>query len=123
MEQGQLDFIETNLITEERVISPLTQVLNNVIPQEGKPQLPKPEQSESFAKSIGDLFPEQQYDEKAIQNAKKILGNITNELAANELKDTVVKMLYLTETWLDEFEKEIFKDRTLNELLHEKGGL
>ena len=76
----------------------------------------------SIKQSLDELFPEQKYEEKNIKKAKEILGNISEELTTEELNDTVVKMQYLCETWMDDFERKIFKGVTLQELLHEKGG-
>ncbi|HUQ85364.1 MAG TPA: hypothetical protein VM077_03510 [Candidatus Limnocylindrales bacterium] len=105
-------------LSQEKIITPLAQVLDESLPVSA----PKPI-SQSLKQSLDDLFPEQEYDGKIIQEAKKALGPMATQFSENELKDTVTKVQFLAESWLDDFEREIFEGKTLNELLHEKGGL
>lgn len=56
-------------------------------------------------------------ENKDIEEARKILGNITKELTDDELKDSLVEIQYLIESWLDDYERSIFSGQTLNELL------
>lgn len=111
--------MQQTLITEEQIVTPLVKVLDTVTPQPTSLQ----ESSPSLKQSLDELFPEQQYDEKNIQKAKEILGKIANELTPDELQDTVIEMQFLASSWLDDFERKIYKGLTLRELLHEKGGL
>ena len=71
--------------------------------------------------SLDELFPEQEYEEKAVKRAKEILGLLSDEFTAEQLKDVVAEVQFLVSTWLDDFEKNIFDGLTLQELLHEKG--
>ena len=107
---------QTPIVTEEQIITPLTEILNDAIPTT-QPKII----SEKLMGSLDDLFPEQQYAEKDIQKAKEILGELTKEFTPDQLKDAVTEIQYLCESWLDDLERQIFKGRTLNELLHEKG--
>jgi hypothetical protein len=108
------------LIPEDTYITPLKEILSDVTPL----PTPKPQRDlDSIKKSLDTLFPEQQKEDRDIQKAKEILGALANLFPPVELKDTVVKMQFLAESWLDDFEREIFDGKTLNELLHEKGGL
>ncbi len=111
---------EQTVVTEEKFIAPLVEVLDVVstaIPKPDPKVIPK-----SLRESLDELFPEQQYDEKSIQKAKELLGPIAKESTAEQLKDAVIEIQYLCESWLDDFERTIFKGETLTELLHEKGG-
>jgi len=109
-------------ITEDKYITPLVKILDQVTPKPIEtPSQPK-EPSKSLSKSLDDLFPEQQYDEKVVQEAKKILGVIADEFTPEQLKDAVTEIQYLASTWLDDFERDAFDGLTLNELLHEKGA-
>lgn len=117
-----LNVIERNqVITEQQILQPLSSVLEEVTPKTTSVVLPAI--SPPSAKSIQDLFPEQEYEDKAIQRAKEILGASSKSFSKEELRDLVAQVEYLAETWLDDFERDIFKGRTLNELLHERGGL
>lgn len=68
------------------------------------------------------LFPEQKFD-KTLQKTKEILGALSKEFTQEQLNDVILEIEYLTESWLDEFERQMFEGKTLNELLHDKGGV
>ncbi len=72
--------------------------------------------------TLDRMFPEQEREEKDLKLAKDALGLIAYELSPEELKTTVLEVEFLTETWLDDFERSIFNGLTLRELLHEKGA-
>jgi hypothetical protein len=115
--QSNLPLRET---PEEKVIAPLSQVLDHITPiSSSKPQQ-ELEKSESFTKSLNNLFPEQQYDDKDLQKAKDILGDITTELNPEQLNSVVSEFKYLAESWLNDFERDVFGGQTLQELLHNK---
>ena len=101
-------------IDEAKIVAPLMEIINDV-PSNSKSK-------ESVQEALASLFPEQQYDDKRIKSAKHILGSITNELTQQQLLDIVSEISFLVESWLDDFEREIFNGLTLRELLHEKGA-
>jgi len=108
-------------ITEEKIVTPLVQVLDQVTPSTNTHK--QLENSQSFIQSLNDLFPEQEYENKAIQRAKEVLGNLADEFTHAQLRDTVAEIQFLADSWLNDFERKIFKGLTLKELLHEKGSL
>ncbi len=112
---------QQRLISEEQFIKPLINALNEATPRP-KPSNTPIEKSPTLKKSLNDLFPEQAHDEKDIQIAKKELGAIANVFKEEQLRDVVSEIQFLTESWLDDFERIIFEGNTLKELLHEKGG-
>jgi hypothetical protein len=107
-------------ISKEKIVTPLVQVLEHITPT----PLSKPnqslDQSKSFTESLNDLFPEQLYNDKEIQKAREILGEIANELTPQQLNSVVSEVKYLAESWLDDFERDLFGGQTLQELLHNK---
>ncbi len=109
---------ELPVVTEEKIITPLKEILGNAIPTTEPKKV-----SPTLAQSLDDLFPEQQYDEKDIQKAKELLGPIVKEFTPEQLRDAVAEIRYLCESWIDDFERKVFKGKTLNEMLHEKGGV
>ncbi|OGE32845.1 hypothetical protein A3C59_04450 [Candidatus Daviesbacteria bacterium RIFCSPHIGHO2_02_FULL_36_13] len=111
------------LITEEQIVTPAIEILNEVSPLVEKTPSQQLESSKAVVNVLDTLFPEQQFDEKNIQKAKEILGSLTESLSPQQLRDTVAEFQYLVNSWLDDFEREIFKGKTLKELLHEKGGV
>ena len=110
------------LIPEERIITPLVELFEEVTPKPVNHPQPQ-ELTKTLKESLDNLFPEQQYEEKNIQKVKEILGELAGEFTQAQLKDTVTEVRFLTETWLVDFERKIFGGLTLQELLHEKGSL
>lgn len=98
---------------EAKIVAPLVEILNDV---------PNSKPKESLGETLANLFPEQQYEDKRIKSAKSILGPIANEFTQDQLLDVVSEISFLVESWLDDFEREIFNGLTLGELLHDKGG-
>lgn len=114
---------EQLLITENQIITPLVGILNEAVPLDNSISSKTKETQVSVRESLDILFPEQQYDEKNIKKAKEILGVIADEFSPVQFRDVVTEIHYLVESWLDDFEREIFDGLTLRELLHEKGSL
>lgn len=83
----------------------------------------EPEQPTTFTteQSLNNLFPEQKYSDKRIKQAKEALGLLAFEFSEPELNNLILEVESLTESWLDEFERQTFNGLTLQELLHEKG--
>lgn len=115
-----MEILQQQITTEDKIITPLVEVLESVTPQ---PSGIHAETSESIKESLNDLFPEQAYEEKEIQKAKEILGSIADEYSPQELKDVLIEIKFLVGSWLDDFERGIFGGLTLAELIHERGGL
>lgn len=116
-----LSTIERNqIVTEQQILLPIATVLEEVSPN---PKISRSvPDTPSTTKTIQDLFPEQDYEEKNVQLAKKSLGTLSAEFTREQLESLISEVQFLTESWLDEFERQIFKGLTLQELLHEKGG-
>ena len=110
------------LVTEAQIITPLSEILENVAQKHEYIKPTAEPLSQKISQSLNNLFPEQQYDEKDIQKAKEVLGELAKELSADQLKDAVTEIQYLCESWLDDYERKIFKGLTLQEMLHEKGS-
>lgn len=51
----------------------------------------------------------------SIEEARKILGKVAEGMSDEQLQDQLTKMEYLTEGWLDQYERKIFDGKTLNE--------
>lgn len=70
-------------------------------------------------KALDTIFPEQQHEDKTIKRAKEILGDLGKKMTNDEIKTLVAEIQYLCETWLDKYERNIFKGMTLNEFLNQ----
>lgn len=57
--------------------------------------------------------------EKDLVDAKNILGDIAKDWTDEQLKNELVKINYLVESWLDDFEKRVFEGKTLAETISE----
>jgi len=72
----------------------------------------------SIEKQLDNLFPEQKHEDKTIKRTKELLGNLANKFSDDEAQTIATEIEYLCETWLDTYERTIFKGKTLNELLN-----
>lgn len=71
-------------------------------------------------KSISDAFSDlhrNPAEETAIQNTRRLLGNVAINLSDEQIEVCLAQFDYLINAWLDEFEKSIFADKTLCEFL------
>ncbi len=114
---------QQSLITEDKYITPLVQILEEVTPKtQNDPPKPK-DMSKSVSDTLDILFPEQKHQEKALQKARETLGELAESFTTDQLKDSLTEIQYLVDSWLDDFERQTFGGLTLKELLHEKGSL
>lgn len=72
----------------------------------------------STEKTLNDIFPTQK-EENGLQRARRILGDIAINMPDQDLEAYLAEFEYLIDSWLDEFEKNIFDDKTLMQLLKE----
>ena len=112
--------VQEKLISESSIIPSLETILKEATPS---PQKQRSEIPKTVKDSLDTLFPEQRYEEKNLQKAKDILGVVANELTADQLKGVITEIQYLVDSWLDDYERNVFDGLTLKELLHEKGTI
>jgi len=80
-------------------------------------------QNLTITESLDVMFPEQKRQDKDILKAKEALGELTKQFTEAQIKEIVTDIDFMVESWLDDFERDLFKGKTMKELLHEKGGL
>jgi len=68
------------------------------------------------ANSLDEMFPEQSHEDSAVSKAKKILGD---RYTTEEVKSMLASFEYLINAWLEEYEKKVFNNKTLKELLQD----
>ncbi len=73
-------------------------------------------QTDILTNSLNEMFPEQAHEDKTVQRAKEIFGN---KFTTEEVKSIIASFEYLTNTWLEEYEKKVFNNKTLKELLQD----
>lgn len=108
-------------IREEEIIAPVVGVMEQISVTDFRAKTLQ-EKTASIAKTLDELFPEQERDNKDLKLAKQTLKDLAWELSPEELKIVISEVQFLCESWLDDFERSIFNGQTLRELLHEKGG-
>lgn len=55
-----------------------------------------------------------------IKEARKVLGQRVRGLSDHQVEDIIAQFQCLADGWLDNFERSIFKSKTVKELLTEK---
>ncbi|HSW96999.1 MAG TPA: hypothetical protein VLF89_04185 [Candidatus Saccharimonadales bacterium] len=71
-------------------------------------------QSNVIANTLDEMFPEQKHEDKLFKKAKEIVGNAYNN---EELRSMITSFEYLITNWMEEYEKKVFDNKTLKELL------
>ncbi len=74
---------------------------------------------ESITALLNALFPEQKQEEKELREVKAILGDLALTLTIDEIHTLISEIQYLVTVWLDSYERELFKGKTLKEVLNE----
>lgn len=73
----------------------------------------------SLDNALTAIFPENIQESKLLGTKRK-LGEKAKTLTDEQIECLITDFQYLVDTWLDEFEKDVFEGQTLQELLGEK---
>lgn len=73
----------------------------------------------SLESSINAIFPTN-IEESKLSVTKRKLGETVKSLTDEQIECMVTDFQYLIDTWLDEFETDVFEGMTLKKLLGEK---
>lgn len=65
------------------------------------------------------IFPESP-EENKVQKARGILGELVKDVPDEELAIYLTQFQYLLDSWLDQYEKQLFNNLTLQQLLRER---
>ena len=68
---------------------------------------------------LNSMFPSQQ-EENNITRARNHLGESARAFSDERIQTIAAEFQFLIDTWLDEYEREVFKGMTLKEVLNEK---
>lgn len=74
-------------------------------------------QNASFA-LLNQLFPEQKREDKIVKQTRAILGSLISKFSTDELQEIIILFQYLSESWLNMYERDLFNGKTLQELLN-----
>jgi hypothetical protein len=68
---------------------------------------------------LNSMFPSRQ-EENNITRTRRSLGEVSKKFSDEQMLAIISEFQFLIDTWLDEYEKEVFKGMTLKEVLNEK---
>jgi len=81
--------------------------------------------SHQIAESLGQssdvlrsIFPTPE-EETRLQKARRVMGEAVASLPDEELETYLTEFNFLLDSWLDQYEKQLFDGKTLNQLLRE----
>ena len=66
--------------------------------------------------ALSSIFPTKTEETKATRT-RRILGDTAKTLSDEQIEAITTQFQFLVETWLDQFEKDVFEGQTLKELL------
>ena len=72
-----------------------------------------------LGKAFKEIFP-QDVEKETFLKMRRTLGEKGKELSDERVQCIATEFQFLIDTWLDEFEKDIFNGMTLKEVLNEK---
>lgn len=78
-----------------------------------------PNPQEELGNILNSILP-QQSEETKITRTRKALGKTAEAFSDEQIETIVTEFQFLIDTWLDEFEKDVFNGMTLKEVLNEK---
>ena len=91
--------------------------ITNTTPQEDNPRfdVSRFPESDNLINALNTMFPEQTHEDKILQRAKEILGK---DYSKEDVKSLIASFEYLIENWLEQYERKVFKNKTVKEILH-----
>lgn len=98
--------------------SQMTKVASNAFVKGMMTEKPANEPQRSLEATLKQIFPEKQ-DENKLQKTRQIMGEMVKNLKDEELETFITEFQYLIEAWVDGFERQIFDNKTLKQLLKE----
>lgn len=74
-------------------------------------------QKQNTYDQLNQFLNQEDVQKKVIQEARDILGDSADTLTDEQVFDLVNEVQYLVDTWLEEFEKQTFDGKTLDQVL------
>ena len=107
----------------ELALFPTTTIVNKSVLQskEASSQLPinQPHPQSTLENAFKAIFPQNSEQENNVIRTRRILGKTAQTLSDAQIETIVSEFQFLTNAWLDEFEKEIFSGLTLKEVINQ----
>lgn len=73
----------------------------------------------TLTNTLNSLFPTQTQENKATKT-RKALGQTAEAFSDEQVETIVTQFQFLIDSWLDEYERDVFKGLTLKEVINEK---
>lgn len=67
--------------------------------------------------TINRYFEDQNERDRTLMEAREILGDTAKDLSDQQVLDLANEVQFLADSWLEEYEKDIFGGKTLDELI------
>ncbi len=81
-----------------------------------EPYNPSQLQDDTYER-LNQLFTEQDQQQRDILEAREILGDSAKDLSDSEVYDLINEVQFLVDSWLEEYERNVFDGKTLDEFL------
>lgn len=72
----------------------------------------------ALTNALSSIFPTQT-EETKVSKTRRILGDTARTLSDEQIETIVTQFQFLIDSWLDEFEKDVFNGLTLKEVVNE----
>lgn len=66
---------------------------------------------------LNQFFADQNQEQRSILEAREILGDSAADISDEQVYELITEVQYLVDTWIEEFERNVFDGKTLQELL------
>lgn len=86
-------------------------------PKEAPKPVSIPTSHKSLEDAIKSVIPDQAEENKVLR-MRKHLGKTAESLSDAQVETIMTEFQFLIDTWLDEYEKDVFNGRTLKEVLN-----
>jgi hypothetical protein len=77
-----------------------------------------PKTSRSIEVTLNNIFPEKR-EETRLQKVRRIMGEDVKALSDEELNVYLTEFQFLIDSWMDEYERQVFDGKTLKEVIME----
>lgn len=105
MNSLEISSLDTPIVSNEDIYN-----LHNLSPS-------TKESAQGTYDQINQLFNNKDQQEKSILEAREILGESAKDLTDNQVYDLLNEIQFLVDSWLEEFERNTFEGKTLDELI------
>ncbi len=98
----------------------LEQEITSVIPPSNSPSIQQPSLPQISIQNVIEKILPKQSEENKFAKTRQALGETAQSLSNEQIETITTEFQFLIESWLDEYEREVFKGLTLKEVLNER---